>query len=163
MSKNTIIATNTSSLSITKIIDMTHNTTLQAQVAKLNGAPAVKVTTPPSKNPGNSDSLPMFIDDSSTAINIGDSVVPEAVMNGVAKLPGQLQDIGVKLIGIHTQKDGTNWRLVTSEGWQIVVDPTADLSAQVENLNQVLVNAIKGQRPHLQYVDVRFGNRVYYK
>lgn len=54
--------------------------------------------------------------------------------------------------------------LKVGEGWRIYFDTTIDLAPQVENLKLTLEHAVPPEaRPKLDYIDVRFGRRVYYK
>jgi len=53
---------------------------------------------------------------------------------------------------------------LTFEGWQIYFDLTGNISEQILNLDLVLKEKISPEnRGNLQYIDLRFGNRVYFK
>lgn len=51
----------------------------------------------------------------------------------------------------------------TSEDWQIMFDVEMDAANQVAALKRVLEEKIGDQRGRLEYIDLRIGNRVYYK
>lgn len=52
---------------------------------------------------------------------------------------------------------------ITPEEWKIMFDTKLDLVGQVASLKKVLEEKIKDQRSMLEYIDLRIGNRVYYK
>lgn len=54
-------------------------------------------------------------------------------------------------------------RLVTSEGWAIYLDASQDLEGQVANAEIVLKTKVGDQRPQLDYIDARFGEKVFFK
>lgn len=49
------------------------------------------------------------------------------------------------------------------EGWKIMLDSKLSLQEQISALKKVLDDKIKDQRNRLEYIDLRIGNRVYYK
>lgn len=52
----------------------------------------------------------------------------------------------------------------TTEGWQIYFDISGDIAKQILNLSLVLEKKISAEkRKNLEYIDLRFDNRVYYK
>ncbi len=52
----------------------------------------------------------------------------------------------------------------TSEGWQIFFDPLGDISDQILNLTILLKERIPPEnRGSFDYIDLRFGNKVYFK
>lgn len=54
--------------------------------------------------------------------------------------------------------------LKVGEGWRIYFDTSAPLSSQLQNLDLTLRNTITPDaRKNLEYIDLRFGERVYYK
>jgi len=55
------------------------------------------------------------------------------------------------------------YEILTSEGWRVLLDKSAGVEYQLSNLKYVLDEAIADQRGELEYVDLRLGNRVYYK
>lgn len=52
---------------------------------------------------------------------------------------------------------------ITSEDWKIMFDTNMDPLLQTSALKKILNDKIKDQRPALEYIDLRIGNRVYYK
>jgi hypothetical protein len=60
-------------------------------------------------------------------------------------------------------KDAQTLRLRTSEGWSIYLDAAQDLQGQLMNAEVVLKTKVGAQRPQLDYIDVRFGEKVFFK
>lgn len=59
---------------------------------------------------------------------------------------------------------GDRLTVKTNDGYEIYFDLKADVLGQVFNLSQVLKEKIPPeQRGNLKYIDLRFGNRVYFK
>ncbi|MEK7167221.1 MAG: hypothetical protein AAB732_02325 [Patescibacteria group bacterium] len=55
-------------------------------------------------------------------------------------------------------------RVVTQSGFEIYFDVfSSDLNQQINNLSKVLNQEIKDKISSLEYIDLRFGNRIYYK
>jgi hypothetical protein len=51
----------------------------------------------------------------------------------------------------------------TSGGWEIYFNPSDSLDAQLNALEKVLEDQIKGSYLNLEYIDLRIEGRVYYK
>ncbi|MEK7545714.1 MAG: FtsQ-type POTRA domain-containing protein [Patescibacteria group bacterium] len=60
-------------------------------------------------------------------------------------------------------KDALTIRLRTSEGWSIYLDASQDLGGQLMNAEVVLKTKVGAQRKSLDYIDVRFGEKVFFK
>ena len=54
-------------------------------------------------------------------------------------------------------------RANTSEGWQILFNPSFPAESQIEALEMILEEEIKESRPFLEYIDLRIEGRGYYK
>lgn len=97
-------------------------------------------------------------------IFVGKKTVQENIINAVLKTDKVLKDsfkIDVKeaLITSPIRMD-----LKTSENWQIYFDLDSDLDLQITKLNLLLKNEIsESVRKTLQYIDLRFRDRAYYK
>lgn len=61
------------------------------------------------------------------------------------------------------EKEETNLIVLTQEGWEVYLDSQDNLENQINNFLLVLRGKIKEQRKNLKYIDLRFGNRVFYK
>lgn len=65
---------------------------------------------------------------------------------------------------IAENEDASEIALKVGEGWRIFFDATQDLGVQIENFKMTLTRAVPATaRNKLDYIDVRFGRRVYYK
>jgi hypothetical protein len=51
---------------------------------------------------------------------------------------------------------------VTEDGYGILFDALGDIDAQLQNLDVVLREQVE-DRGSLEYIDLRFGDRVYFK
>lgn len=60
-------------------------------------------------------------------------------------------------------KGSQTLRLVTSEGWAIYLDASQDLERQIANAEIVLKTKVGDQRRQLDYIDARFGEKVFFK
>lgn len=60
-------------------------------------------------------------------------------------------------------KDNGNLEIITSEYWKIFPSESMDITRQFSNLKYVLDEKIKEKRGNLEYVDLRLGNRIYYR
>ncbi|TSC96290.1 MAG: Uncharacterized protein Athens101410_4 [Parcubacteria group bacterium Athens1014_10] len=78
------------------------------------------------------------------------------------KFPQRLKDIDINSFKIG---DSEKSKLIaaTSEGWEIYFDFNEDVKNQLEKLFLILQEKIKQERGNLEYIDLRFENRVYYK
>jgi cell division septal protein FtsQ len=50
----------------------------------------------------------------------------------------------------------------TPEGWEIYLDSSGNPEEQLDNLSLILKEKIRENRKNLRYIDLRFGERVYY-
>ncbi len=54
-------------------------------------------------------------------------------------------------------------RIVTSEGWAVYLNASGDLRNQLNDAQAVLKAKIGDNRKNLEYIDVRFGEKVFFK
>jgi hypothetical protein len=65
-----------------------------------------------------------------------------------------------------THLDGTQvqtLRVVTSEGWAIYLNAADDLHTQLSHAQTILKTKIGGDRKNLEYIDVRFDEKIFFK
>lgn len=55
------------------------------------------------------------------------------------------------------------YRIYFKEGWFVILDNETDFKNAFENLKLVLLNQIKEKRAELEYIDLRFSNKVFFK
>lgn len=74
------------------------------------------------------------------------------------------QGVGEDVVGFELfSKIPQEIRMVTSSGFKIWWKLDGDFLQALRILKTVLDEEVKGQRPRLEYVDLRFGNKVFYK
>lgn len=56
-----------------------------------------------------------------------------------------------------------SFEIKTAEGWRVILDVNADPKELLENLLLSLREEIKGKRLNLDYIDLRLGNKIFYK
>ncbi len=61
------------------------------------------------------------------------------------------------------KRDDGEIRFKTQENWEIVFDLKKDISKQLQNFELVYKEKFEDKREGLQYIDLRFDERVYYK
>ncbi|MFN3301708.1 MAG: cell division protein FtsQ/DivIB [Patescibacteria group bacterium] len=71
-------------------------------------------------------------------------------------------DFSIIEVRIFEDKGVLNYQAITSEGWQIYFTPEEDINSQINNLFLILREKIS-DRSQLDYIDLRFGNRLFYK
>jgi len=49
------------------------------------------------------------------------------------------------------------------EGWYALLDEETNFKTAFENMKLVLENQIKDKRAELEYIDLRFSNKVFFK
>ncbi|MDR3571528.1 MAG: hypothetical protein P4L81_05025 [Candidatus Pacebacteria bacterium] len=99
---------------------------------------------------------------STSSAPIGQTFVPGHTQGLVAFLQ-LLGQSGFTPLGASVQND-QDFIVPLSQGFSVYASFGEDPGALVNNLQLVLTsNALAGQQQNLQYVDLRFGNKVYYK
>ncbi len=112
-------------------------------------------------------SIPGFIavyDKSNAPVIIGQEAVPKPTANFIFSLNETLQERADFQIAYYTMDKTTSEQLnlTTVEGWQVYFKTTDNLESQVSRLFTTL-NQKAGERQQLQYIDLRFGEKVFYK
>jgi hypothetical protein len=107
--------------------------------------------------------LPIFIDKNDASVEIGSLVLkPEEVENAFRFL-GKLEDAGIMDTYIDVDRIAGKWvRVATDVGFSIFIDLTGDTQKQFDNLVVVLSDQVKDASA-LEYIDLRFGDKVYFK
>jgi len=95
---------------------------------------------------------------------VGESVIGKDIMNVILKIEKNLKDnfqINVKGAFL---SNPLRLDVKTNENWQIYFDLNSDTDLQIIKLNSLLKDEIsKTSRAKLQYIDLRFKDRAYYK
>ena len=99
--------------------------------------------------------------------NLKQKVLDPAVVATMIAAPDAFKSVFTDGVGIkEIHLDGVSsltMRLVTTEGWTIYVDAKTPLAPQLQNASIVLKEKVGADRPKLDYIDVRFGEKVFFK
>jgi len=115
--------------------------------------------------PQTSGSLILLIKDSSSEdFSLGKKILEEQIVGSIADFKEGLFSLtNIKInwfeIYIHPPKES---KVITSEGWYLLLDLTRDIKKQLSILKTALDEKIK-DRKNLEYIDLRIENRIYYK
>jgi hypothetical protein len=83
--------------------------------------------------------------------------------SAMVELLKNLHDAGIEALGARLES-GSDFTVSISEGFYLKVSHEEDPQTLAKNLLLILsTEALKDKRGDLEYVDLRFGNRVYYK
>ena len=96
-------------------------------------------------------------------IKLGEEIIEKKNLTQILKIKSELKNLG---LGINSTEIINEQRVnaSTSEGWEIYFDLQDKISQQIFNLSLVLKEKISSQeRRNLEYIDLRFGNQIYYK
>ncbi len=107
--------------------------------------------------------LPVFIDRNNTVVNVGDHVLSSSEITNIFLFVHRLAEQSISTKEIQIDQLAGKWRgVLTNQGYTILFDPSTDVTTQAEKLKTLLQNTLK-DTSHLQYIDLRFGDHVYYK
>ena len=111
----------------------------------------------------NSRDLPVFTDRNNKPVKIGDAVLTEEQVKNILAFENILRTNGFGFREAQIDLQTGKWvGIVTLQGYLIMFDPEGDLQAQFNRLKTILDDTIK-DASKLQYIDLRFGDHVYYK
>ena len=95
--------------------------------------------------------------------HIGESILSPESMRMLAAF----RELFARRLNAHLHairiKDENAIELQVLEGWYAIVSAGLDPNESVENLSIVFAKNLKNQREKLEYIDLRFGNKLYYK
>jgi len=110
---------------------------------------------------------PVLFDDRNETLELREDAVQPVVVQAAIELPQLFEErFGRAPYLEEVRIDGlsaTTIRVRTSEGWSIYLDAGQDLGGQLLNAEVVLKTKVGGDRPQLDYIDVRFGEKVFFK
>ena len=110
---------------------------------------------------------PPLFDDKNDEITLRAQAVRPEVVQAVIDLP-KLFDARFNRAPYLTEThiDGMSsqtLRVVTSEGWAIYLDASGKLQEQLDNAQTILKTKVGPDRKNLNYIDVRFGDKIFFK
>ncbi len=107
--------------------------------------------------------LPTFYDTSSASLREpAYTALLEKILANLKENFWIKNKIDITLVKIANPADVFEIEITTREGWKIILDSEADFEKQIKNLALILDEKI-GNRGNLSYVDLRFGNKIFYK
>ena len=96
-------------------------------------------------------------------LKIGETIIEKNLISRVAEIEKELRKKEISLCSIKIVSS-QRANVLTQEGWEIYFNLDDDISKQVFNLDLVLKEKIPPQkRKNLEYIDLRFGNQIFYK
>lgn len=108
---------------------------------------------------------PYIVDLSGEKVNIKERVLDKKTINFAITLATKFREIfpDKKIKYFATpKKRSSRLHLITEEGWEAFFESSRDLDEQLTNLKLVIKQKIKNLS-RVQYIDLRFGERIYYK
>jgi cell division septal protein FtsQ len=109
--------------------------------------------------------MAVVFDDSNASLAIKNKILTSEAVQAINDLQNNLSRTTRLIISnfsMANHNDSTI-KVRTSEGWDTYFSLTNDLNAQIVKLSAFLVEKNLEERKGLQYVDLRFEDRVYYK
>jgi len=108
--------------------------------------------------------MAVVFDENNENVAIKETILTVETVQAVAKLQNILFGItGLSISNFRTTKHGEAIKGLTNEGWETYFSATNDLNAQIEKLKLFLGEKKPEDRQSLEYVDLRFPDRIYYK
>lgn len=107
--------------------------------------------------------LPIFIDKNNVPVTIGSRILTEDEILNVFLFLKLLKEKQMEYVYTEVDRLAGKWmRLVMVDGYGILFDASGDIEKQYRNLEVVLTNEIVDVST-IEYIDLRFGDKVYYK
>ena len=98
-------------------------------------------------------------------IILGKQIIEKKKIDNILEIQDQLKEkIKIDIKDFFITNEGEKMIVKILDGWEIYFNLDQDVSKQIFNLNLVLKEKIPPEiRGNLKYIDLRFGNKVYYK
>ncbi len=107
--------------------------------------------------------LTVFVDVNGAPAVIGRSVLPAADIEQIFRFHTRLEEQGIAFKETRVDRVAGQWVSVrTALGYDILFDPSGNVDVQAANLAVLLRDTVKDPSK-LQYIDLRFGDHVYFK
>lgn len=95
-------------------------------------------------------------------ITLGGKIIDKNKFDNLIKFIGLLDQNDIKIIKVILQEEDI-YQLFTNEGWYIILNKDNTSLGYLNNLIVSLDNQIKDNRSNLEYIDIRFGSKIFYK
>ncbi len=106
--------------------------------------------------------LPKVIDDSVRPLEVGQQVLTASTVSFINALDNQLKQLDLTVTSYSmANSSATEIIAKTNKGFDIYFNTSNDLERQIANLKLVLKEKVGDSR--VEYIDLRFGNKVYIK
>lgn len=115
--------------------------------------------------PVSSGSLLLKVKSDAGEVGVGSLVLEKSLLDDVIFLAGELE----KIIGLKPavfeilSKVSSEIKVETNEGFKIIFKRGGDFETSFRALKTILEQEIKDKRSQLEYIDLRFGNKVFYR
>ena len=107
--------------------------------------------------------FPIFVDTNNASVAIGISTLTQQEVENAFEFIEGMRMIPLTLSYIEIDRVAGKWiQVVTKDEYRILIDLTGDIQEQYDNLATVLTNEIRDTST-LEYIDLRFGDKIYYK
>ncbi len=103
-----------------------------------------------------------FLDERPAAPEIGKNILLTDEFKNLIIFKNLLAGRDINIQKINLKEDGI-FELYASEGWYLILNEKNEPGTSLNNLELILDGTIKDQRPNLEYIDLRFGKKVFYK
>ena len=114
--------------------------------------------------PSASGNLIMKVTSDREAIQIPGVLVDPLYMEEFSRAKKEAEGVGIELIGFTLfSRVPSEFHVNAKEGFMIFLKRGGDYKNAFTVLQKVLEREIKGKRNQLEYMDLRFGNKVFYK
>lgn len=107
--------------------------------------------------------LPVFVDLNRIEIAAGTRVLTPEEIQVIFRFHDRLRQLTIQFHETRVDRLAGKWMSVrTQDGYDIFFDPSGDANMQADNLATILKEKITDPK-RLQYIDLRFGDHVYFK
>jgi hypothetical protein len=107
--------------------------------------------------------LPIFSDRNNKPVGVGDQILSEEQIAHILSFQQLLVAQGIPFKETQIDLQTGKWMgIITEQGYTILFDPEGDINEQARRLQTIIRETIK-DTSRLQYIDLRFGDHVYYK
>lgn len=103
-----------------------------------------------------------FFDRREESADVGKNMLSGGEFAKLSSFYKKMSDKNFRIASIDL-KDGDIYEIFLGEGWYVILNNKNEPEDSFNNLELVLNETVKEKRPQLEYIDLRFGNKVYFK